>query len=138
MRCALLHVTPYHTQDEVVLYFIYIPSYRSVLQDLRWALTSAKDKDFSIILETLQLSQDALETHPTELAGQLIGRIHGYGAATVAMVTQAKAKLREDGNDAEFVRVVTTLIQMLELLMQQVDRKHAVSMLYTSEVNTIT
>ena len=89
-----------------------------------------KDKDFSIILETLQLSQDALETHPTELAGQLIGRIHGYGAATIAMVTQAKAKLREGDNDAEFLRVVTTLIQMLEILMQQVDRKHAVNMLY--------
>ena len=99
----------------------------SVLHDFRWTqTTSLRDRDISIILETLQLSQDALETHPTELAGQLIGRIHGYGAATVSMVNQAKERLREDGDNAEFVAVVTTLIQMLERLMQQADKKNAV------------
>ena len=100
---------------------------------MRWTQTTTlKDRDISIILETLQLSQDALETHPAELASQLIGRIHGYGAATVSMVTHAKAKLRENHDDKEFVRVVTTLVQMLELLMRQVDKKNAVIILSNS------
>ena len=41
----------------------------SVLSDFRWCQTVAttRDRDFSVVLETLQLSQDALESHPSGL-----------------------------------------------------------------------
>ena len=53
----------------IVHYVIVIHVISSVLSDFRWCQTVAttRDRDFSVVLETLQLSQDALESHPSGL-----------------------------------------------------------------------
>ena len=103
-----------------------------MLQDLKLAQAAfPKNHDISIVLETLQLSHDALSQHPSELAGQLVGRIHGYGAQTVTMVTEAKALLADEGSLEEESRtLVTGLVEGLETLMAKLDARNKVKMLY--------
>ena len=99
---------------------------RSVLQDFKLAqMNYRKDRDISVLLETLQLAQDALWTQPRELASQLIGRIHGYGSLTGTMIRQARELIRTT-RDAEQRAYVTTVVQMLELLTEYMDRKNEV------------
>ena len=56
----------------------------------------------------------------------MLGRIHGYGSDTINMVSQARAMLRSKRDDEEFTRVVVTLVQMLELLMAEQDKRNLV------------
>ena len=100
-------------------------SHRPILVDLKAAqMHFQKDRDLSIILETLQLSSDALSQSPIQLAGQLAGRIHGYGGGTVTMVQQAESMLQAGQVEGE---TVEGMVKILKDLMSQVDQQNKVS-----------
>ena len=89
-----------------------------------------KDRDLSIILETLQLSSDALSQSPSQLAGQLAGRIHGYGTGTVAMVKQAEASIGSGELASEVQEPVRSIVNALKGLMAQMDQENKVWKFY--------
>jgi predicted negative regulator of RcsB-dependent stress response len=106
------------------MYIIFI---RPVLNDLKVAQMSfPKDRDISVVLETLQLSADALSSNPTQLAGQLTGRIHGYSAETAALVETARGLMDSEDFDDATKALMKTLSEGLETLMKQLDEKNQV------------
>ena len=95
-----------------------------------------QNRSISIVLETLQLSHDALSRHADELAGQLLGRIHGYGTQTVAMVTRAKAALQQDDVEETTKQLMNGLLLALEGLMEQLDKQNQVRSHFSFIVST--
>ena len=81
---------------------------RSILSDLKRAVKVwPDDLELHLVLETLQLSQDALLVNPAELAGQLVGRIHGTNSSN--LITQAKDMLAQGKLPAEALPILNLL-----------------------------
>ena len=75
----------------------------------------------------LQLSSEALTHSANQLAGQLVGRIHDYGAETIRMVEQARQLADSGEMDEDTAGIVRKLLQELSDLMAKMDKKQAVS-----------
>ena len=75
---------------------------------------------------SLKLSNEALTHSADELAGQLIGRIHGYGEATVNMVAEAREFLSSTEIDDDVKKNVEHLLRELEQDMKKIDEKQKV------------
>ena len=69
-----------------------------------------------MVLETLQLSHDALLVNPAELAGQLVGRIHGTNSSN--LITQAKDMLSQGKLPAEALPILN-LLEAFEIQNQE-------------------
>ena len=89
------------------------------------------DLELHLVLETLQLSQDALLVNPAELAGQLVGRIHGTNSST--LITQAKDMLSQGKLPAEALPILN-LLESFEIRNQE---KTKVSVIYISRNDQI-
>ena len=92
-------------------------TFRSILSDLKRAVKVwPDDLELHLVLETLQLSQDALLVNPAELAGQLVGRIHGTNSST--LITQAKDMLSQGKLPAEALPILN-LLESFEIRNQE-------------------
>ena len=92
-------------------------TFRSILSDLKRAVKAwPDDLELHLVLETLQLSQDALLVNPAELAGQLVGRIHGTNSST--LITQAKDMLSQGKLPAEALPILN-LLESFEIRNQE-------------------
>jgi len=87
------------------------------------------DEDIAIVLETLQLSRHAIQRHPKELAGQLIGRLHINVAANERVLSQAKEMLSAKQLDNDSIPMVATLVEMLEKVILYQNLKYQVQKL---------
>jgi len=91
--------------------------YRAVREDFKFArATFPEDQDLHIVMETLQLSQDALTANPGDLAGQLVGRIHGTGSQS--LLQQAKDMLNAGTLPPEALPVLN-LLETFEVFHQK-------------------
>ena len=86
-----------------------------------------EDEDIAIILETLQLSRHAIQRHPKELAGQLIGRMHVNVATNERVLSRAKHMLATNQLENDSIPMVATLIEMLEKVILYQNLKYQVS-----------
>ena len=80
-----------------------------------------------MVLEALQLAEDALTINPHELAGQLVGRIHSYEASTLPIIDEAREAVAEGRIDEDTAETVINLVDMLEDLLEQADNKKLVN-----------
>ncbi|KAK2152117.1 hypothetical protein LSH36_339g02004 [Paralvinella palmiformis] len=112
----------------------------SVLQDLKMAqMAFPTDEDIAIVLETLQLSRHAIQRHPKELAGQLIGRLHINVAANERVLSQAKEMLSAKQLDNDSIPMVATLVEMLEkvILYQNLKYQNLLGLLSQARQSSI-
>lgn len=100
---------------------------RAILQDLKVAqMKFPRDQELSVVMETLQLSQNALASDPLELAGQLIGRIHVENAANKSVVQQAREALDAGQFDLDTATMVASLTDMMEQMMGTQEQEKSV------------
>ena len=103
-------------------------AFSAVLKDFKFAqATFPKDEEIAIILEALQLSQNAIQNSPKELAGQIIGRMHVNLSSNEVILKKARTMLEGDQLDKESVALVKTLTEMLENLVDYQNKKYSVS-----------
>ncbi len=90
---------------------------RAVLQDLKDACTRfPDDQELHVVMETFQLARDGLNANPGELAGQLVGRIHGTGSTL--LLRQAK-EMMENGTLPEEAVPILSLLEAFEVKHQE-------------------
>ncbi len=83
-------------------------SCRTLFIDLKRAVRQwPEDLELRLLMETLQLSQDALLSSPTQLGGQLLARIHRTNSAT--LIAQAKDLIEQGKLPAEAFPVLNLL-----------------------------
>lgn len=85
--------------------------------------TFPRDQDLQVLTETLQLSQEALSFDSKELAGQLLGRIHGTGSS--GLLGQAQEALNAGTLSEEAI----PLLSLLEAYEDQASQKNKVNFL---------
>ena len=97
----------------------------NVLKDAQMA--SRRDEEIAITIETLQLSQNAINKNSAELAGQLIGRIRMHESATAVVVNQAKRMMESGIFDEQTTKMVEQLIDLIGNMEDMKDDKYPVS-----------
>ena len=109
----------------------------SVFHDLKLAkIAYPQDEDIPLLMETLQLSAEALATDPNALAGQLVGRIYDYAQSAEKVVKEANDMIRDGYVKKEMIPTIQMLTEKLDTMLGMVNKKDSIHSLLDQAISS--